>query len=117
MEFKKEKAESEVKENRQTHLTTLYYLLQKKSLREGKKTVIDLQLFLETHEKYKEEYGILPGSENASPFKLSAKKDVKTEVKGYRLQNRKGLSKERRPPLSLLKNRNPPPTISTARKL
>jgi len=35
----------------------MYYLLQKKVLREGAKTIVDLQIFLESHEKYKQEYG------------------------------------------------------------
>jgi hypothetical protein len=38
-------------------LTTLYYLLQKRTLREGNKTVSDLQAYLETSTKYKQEYG------------------------------------------------------------
>lgn len=71
----KEQIETEIKENQQTEYTTLYYLLQKKSLRDGKKTVIDLQLFLETHEKYREEYGILPEDEAANTTKATATKN------------------------------------------
>jgi hypothetical protein len=46
-----------IKENEHNEFTTIYYLIQKQILREGGKTVIDLQIFLETHEKYKDEYG------------------------------------------------------------
>ena len=49
--------EDQLKENDHTELTTLYYLLQKRTLREGNKTINDLQAYLETSTKYKLEYG------------------------------------------------------------
>ena len=52
--FDKENAENQLKENQQNQLTTTYYLLQKQSLRQGGKTIVDLQVFLETHDKYKD---------------------------------------------------------------
>lgn len=45
-EFNKSKIEDEIKENDHTEFTTLYYLIQKQSLRSGNKTVVDLQYFL-----------------------------------------------------------------------
>ena len=45
--------EDQLKENDHTELTTLYYLLQKRTLREGNKTINDLQAYLETSTKYK----------------------------------------------------------------
>lgn len=53
----KKTVEEQLKENEHTELTTLYYLLQKRTLREGNKTVSDLQAYLETSNKYKQEYG------------------------------------------------------------
>lgn len=44
----------------QTPLTALYYLLQRKTLRDCGSTNLDLQIFLESHEKYKEQYGFFP---------------------------------------------------------
>ena len=49
--------EDQLKENDHTQLTTLYYLLQKRTLRQGNKTINDLQAYLETSTKYKLEYG------------------------------------------------------------
>ena len=44
--FNRIEVQEQIKQNEQTSLTTLYYLLQKKSLRDGNKTIIDLQVFL-----------------------------------------------------------------------
>jgi serine/threonine protein kinase len=60
MKFDKTDVENHIKENKHTQYTTMYYLTQKQSLRNGKKTIVDLQYFLETNETYKSEYGILP---------------------------------------------------------
>ena len=46
-----------MKQNRHNQKTATYYLMQKKCLREGGRTVVDLQVFLETHDKYKKDYG------------------------------------------------------------
>lgn len=55
--FSKRIVEDQLKENDHNELTTLYYLLQKRTLREGNKTISDLQSYLETSTKYKLEYG------------------------------------------------------------
>lgn len=46
--FNREHIEDQIKENEHNEYTTLYYLLQKQSLRNGGKTAIDLQYFLES---------------------------------------------------------------------
>lgn len=53
----KSEVEEMLKENEHNEWTTTYYLLQKQVLRDGGKTIVDLQIFLESHQKYKEEYG------------------------------------------------------------
>lgn len=55
--FNKKLVEDQLKENDHNELTTLYYLMQKRTLRDGKKTISDLQAYLETNSKYKAEYG------------------------------------------------------------
>ena len=44
-------------------------------MRKGGKTIVDLQSFLETHQKYKDEYGILPTLENSNKSKEKETKE------------------------------------------
>jgi serine/threonine protein kinase len=46
--FDTRKAEQDIRENRHNTVTTTYYLLQKQILREGGKTNVDLQIYLES---------------------------------------------------------------------
>lgn len=51
------KAEEDIRGNRHNYITTTYYLLQKQVLRDGGKTNVDLQLYLESSPDYQKDYG------------------------------------------------------------
>ena len=51
------KSEDMIRGNKHNEITSTYYLLQKKILREGGKTNIDLQIYLESSKEYKKDYG------------------------------------------------------------
>lgn len=51
------KAEEDIRSNRHNFITASYYLLQKQVLREGGKTNVDLQLYLESNPDYQKDYG------------------------------------------------------------
>lgn len=51
--FSKKAVEDQLKENAHNQQTTLYYLLQKRTLKEGNKTISDLQAYLQSNAKYK----------------------------------------------------------------
>lgn len=53
----RQQVEDSLKDNQHNPITALYYLIQKKVLRAGNKTVVDLQAYLETNEKYRRDYG------------------------------------------------------------
>jgi len=55
--FDEKKAEEDIKNNKHNKVTTSYYLLQKKTLRNGDRTIFDLHMFLQTNHKYKRSYG------------------------------------------------------------
>ena len=46
-----------IRSNKHNEVTSTYYLLQKKILREGGKTNIDLQIYLESSKEYRKDYG------------------------------------------------------------
>jgi hypothetical protein len=46
-----------IRSNKHNEVTATYYLLQKRVLREGGKTNIDLQIYLESSKEYKKDYG------------------------------------------------------------
>jgi hypothetical protein len=51
--FNTKSLQTQLNENYRNSLTALYYLLQKQTLREGNKTILDLQAYLESCQKYK----------------------------------------------------------------
>lgn len=89
-----QKAETDVRENRHNTITTTYYLLQKRVLRDGGKTNVDLQLFLESNGEYLKDYGAKeddgkePATEDKRQRSIESKSKYEREHK-HLLQKKK----------------------------